>query len=149
MNWAQRTGIIASAIPRKMSVLDLGGGFCNLYKHLKECRRYVSLDLEEWTDATVKIDFNKDKLPEMEQFDYLVCQGTLEYLNEPEKFLRDIRKYGGILLLTYWFEKLADGKWRNKLNPDEFKDILRKAGWMIVFERSVSGRQKLFYCVKI
>ena len=135
--WDKRTELIAKIIPEGISVLDLGGGFGNLYQYLIDCPRYISLDIKEWTDATIKADFNKGEFPDMyPEFQIIVCQGIIEYIERPAEFLESIKKYGSKLLITR----------DNKVGMAEFKELLQNTGWEVIFSRSIIGSQKLFYC---
>ena len=146
----RRTEIIASAIPEKCSVLDLGGGLGNLCNCLEgKCCHYISIDKECWTDRTIKADFNKGEFPDLSGQRVIVCQGVLEYLNDPEGFLDKIKKYGGIMLLTYWLGESNDGMKVNSMGMQELKEMLSRTGWKVVFSRTISSNQKLFYCSKI
>jgi len=139
--WDKRNEVVAKAIPEGVSVLDLGGGFGNLYLHLKNCAHYISIDIKEWTDLTIKADFNKGEFPDFcpkREFQIIVCQGLIEYIEKSEEFLEAIKKYGSKLLITR----------DNKMGMDDFKELLKKTGWEIVFSRQAPGSQKLFYCSK-
>jgi hypothetical protein len=97
---------------------------------------------------TTVADFNKGEFPDTGKWEFLVCQGVLEYLDNPEEFLKTIRKYGKILLLNYWFGKSLDERIKDRMEEGEFRKILEKAGWKVIFEKNVTGAQKLFYCSK-
>lgn len=146
--WKSRTQMIVEIMPTGVTVLDLGGGFCNLKKYLKYWQTYISIDVEKWTDLTIKADFNKGEFPDdMGQWQIIVCQGLLEYIENPEQFLTTIKKYGDTLIITYLMAVKCDVEQRkNRLTFKQVKDILAKVGWKIVFEKDVSEKQKLFYC---
>lgn len=147
VNWRRRCALVARAIPEGVSVLDIGGGFGNLFRFLKNCR-YLSLDTDAWTDHTIKADFNKGQFPDMHpKFQIIVCQGILEYIDEPEKFLEKIKKYGDTMLLTYRTGR-TDPKQKNGFSFEELKNIIKEAGWDIIFQRPVARMQRFFYCRK-
>lgn len=152
MRWDGRTRLIAKIIPEGVSVIDLGGGFGNLFRHLKNCQNYVSLDVKNWTDATIKADFNKGEFPDIKpEFQMIVCQGILEYIEKPEEFLNKIKKYGSRLLITY--RPIAGHKdtgiYKNSMSAIEAVKKIKGAGWEIIFSREIIGTQKLFYCSRI
>lgn len=129
-------------------VLDLGGGLGTLHNYLKDCN-YVSIDLKKWTSNTIVADFNKNEYPNIGQYDYIICQGILEYIENPEYFLRRIRKYGKILIGSYWFNGTGKMGRKNDLSLRELKDLFKKTGWDLVFISKFSNNQKIFFCSKI
>jgi len=149
--WDRRSKILSMAIPEGISVIDLGGGMGTLDKYLKNCA-YKSIDLKKWTDETVVADFNKGEFPDIDNatFQMIVCQGVIEYITDPELFLIKIKKYGRNLLITYRQVRADENKhlYKNNLNNDEFMEMLRLAGWDILFSRTIASSQKLFYCSK-
>lgn len=146
VEWTRRTKAIADFINkasanRKQKVLDLGGGLGHLNKYIKNCD-YLSMDLQEWTPATIVADFNKGEFPDITKQDILVVQGTLEYINDPVAFLKSIQKYGPLLILTYrrWTPD-REVMPRNRLSFDEVEKALADSGWtkereMGFFDRS-------------
>ena len=136
--WKKRTEFIAKLIPKGSSVIDLGGGLGHLFKYLDDCH-YVSLDVDTFTDATIKADFNKGEYPDIKpKYQYVVAQGIIEYMNKPKEFLRQIQKYGDILILT--FRRYAPGKWRAPRKDFTFIDIfewLKVTGWEKLCEKNL------------
>jgi hypothetical protein len=147
--WEHRTKIIADILPERATVIEMGGGFCHLEKYIKN-GEYISLDLKPWTDKTIVADFNKGQFPELLGiYQFIVCQGILEYIEGPEEFLREIKKYGKILIITYRLGQKKEIKERkNRMTFVEIREILEKNGWEILLKSiiSISGEQQLFYC---
>jgi hypothetical protein len=137
--WEKRTREIAKIIPRRAEVLDLGGGLGHLYRYLKDASAYLSFDTKKWHSMTVEADFNKGEYPKTSTtFQFLVCQGLLEYIKDPQEFLVRIQQYGDMLVLTY---RRANGEWThgrvNDLDFDKVKVLLRSVGWDVVFSKSL------------
>jgi hypothetical protein len=145
IHFRNRNMNVAKVIPEGSSVLDLGGGFCGLYRFIKNCR-YLSLDLKLWTDMTVEADFNKGIFPNVGRFQFLVCQGIMEYLEEPMEFLEKIKKYGDTMILTYKPGCTDLSKQILGIPFEEMIEMLDKCGWEIIFEKQINSTQKLFYC---
>jgi hypothetical protein len=147
--WKTRTKIIADILPDGARVIEMGGGFCHLEKYIKN-GEYISLDLKPWTDKTIVADFNKWQFPELlGLYQFIICQGILEYIEKPERFLNEIKKYGKIMILTYLTDTTHDvADRKNKLTFNEIREMLEKTGWDILMQSiiSISGEQKLFYC---
>lgn len=158
VEWEKRTKLIAKIIPSYLSVVDLGGGYENLNKYLIKCL-YKSIDKYLCTTDTIVADFNKDEFPdgdyEGQDFDYIVCQGTLEYITDPNNFLQKIKKYGDVLILTYRiYEKSPID--RNYYGFENIRFFLKENGWEIILEKVIefdkkieSDRELLFYCRKM
>jgi hypothetical protein len=149
--WEHRTKRIADFLPDNCSAVDVGGGFCHLTK-LVNFREYVSIDIKDWTDKTVLADFNKGEFPEVGAFEFVICQGIIEYMVDPLAFLKGISKYGSRLILTYRKGKQKVGRYRNDLSFQKVEELLNKAGYRIVVRQWVCEtegvyNEKLFYCV--
>lgn len=102
-HWDARNVYIASLIPDRSSVLDLGAGAQTLRGHLKPGCRYQPCDLVRSSPDVILCDFNRRAFPNLagELFDYVVCSGVLEYIRQPEEFIAHIRHYGRRLIVTY------------------------------------------------
>jgi hypothetical protein len=150
--WKERTQIIASIIPKGVSVLDLGGGFCHLKKYLSYWQglKYLSMDIEEWTDCTIKADFNKGEFPDRGEWQIIVCQGIIEYIKDPIYFLEKIKKYGETLIITYLDVRRGEAELRGRLNFTPIADFEKviELEWEIVMERKIKHGQKIYYCKK-
>ena len=144
--WKKRTKIIAKIIHSGSDVLDLGGGYENLNQFLNNCR-YVSIDNFECTEDTVLADFNKGEFPDFyHKWDYLVCQGLIEYIRKPKRFLTEIQKYGDVLIITYRKNSPAP-VWRNELSFKKLRDIIKESGWEIVMGKTIiKKKEMLYYC---
>lgn len=139
--WKRRTKAIASIIPPEASIIELGGGFSYL-KRLLPKNQYKSIDIKKWNDLTVVADFNKGEFPDMEIFDVIVCQGILEYIEQPSEFLRKIQKYGRRMLLSYRSAK--DGL----LTFENLDQVLYLAGWEKNNELMLTPKEKILYCTR-
>lgn len=143
--WHYRTATIAKIFPENVSILDLGGGYQHLKRYLPNGSVYASIDIFPCTPDTIVADFNKGEFPSFPTtFHFVVCQGIIEYIRNPQIFLTKIRKYGKILVITYK-EKSEAPIWRNDMPFEEFRKLLKKTRWEIVMERELKN-ELLFYC---
>jgi hypothetical protein len=148
--WDSRTKKIAKIIPENSSVIDLGAGKQNLKKFLITPSRYVPIDKFELSPDTIVADFNLDQYPDVEPADFMVAQGIIEYLDEPEKFLQRIRKYGDRLVITYREQFGSPGMERkNSFTFTELIDMLEGAGWKVARSIEFTSRHAIFECTKI
>lgn len=145
--WPDRTKAISEIVPPEASVIELGGGMCNLKKFIPQ-NKYVSIDVEEWTDVTIKADFNKGEFPETEKFDVVVCQGILEYIERPYDFLNMIHKYGRRLIISYHLGGNDVESRKNWMSFVELENLLNECGWLRLKERILNSREKIICCVK-
>lgn len=149
VKWTSRNKLVAKYI-RKGSLLDIGGGLGEILDFTKPTR-YVSLDREVWSRHTIVVDLNDTReYPICEKpFDNVLCQGIIEYINDPITFLKHIKKYGGYLILTY---REGDGKGypverQCFLNQAGMKDTIKMTGWEIEkVVDSVSKLEKVYIC---
>lgn len=142
--WKVRTEFIAKLIPFGSSVLDLGGGLCHLEPYLLNCK-YTSVDLEKWAEETIVADLGAKELPEIKAHQYIVAQGVLEYIPNGERFLRNIRKYGQVLILTN--RRWEKNDWRDiprvQRNFGDVSRMLKVSGWKVMFSRVLSRSKGL------
>lgn len=146
--WKKRMEAVVKLIPFASAVVDLGGGYSHLEKQIeqKKCR-YVSLDIEKWTDKTIKADFNKGEFPDAPFGETIVCQGILEYIEDPLNFLKRIKKYGRILILTYMVGEIRMER-KNNFEISELREKIIEAGWEINFDELIQKNERIFECLK-
>lgn len=146
VEWKLRTGVIAGLIKQFQakipvnSILDVGGGLCNLYKYLSEKTEYVSIDIKPYSDKTVVCDLNNDPLPDLHKFDIIVLQGILEYVETPMSLLKSLKRYGNRAILTY---RKAPSKVK-RLNQFDWKQIemiIDLAEWKIDWQHTLEKRK--------
>ena len=138
------------------SIIDLGGGMGHLYHEIKlKSFEYISIDTEEWTSATVKANFNKDEFPDITpKFQSIIaCQGLVEYMERPKKFLKEIHKYGDPLVISYRVGTPHPNR-KNFYTFKEFEGRLIKAGWLCVAEWTIGYKkkealEKIYLCVDL
>jgi len=108
----------------------------------------VSIDRYPCTPDTVVSDFNKGEYP-VYSADYVVAQGIVEYLTNPEEFFTKARQYAPVLLFTYLEPgpRMAEPR-GHSLTRKEVEDIATEAGWTIVFSRTATHGQRLYYCTQ-
>lgn len=146
--WNARTRRIAQAIKRGSSVLDLGAGEQNLKRFLKRCE-YFPVDLYPCTPETIVMDLNNIDVTKLPHVDYLIAQGLLEYLDDPEDFLKQIGHLGDNLVTTYRFEFGSPGMERkNNFPRDQVHSMLKRAGWARVLQKDYTPQHAIFYCRK-
>lgn len=147
--WSSRNKLIASFIEDNKSVLDIGGGLCELKTYIKPME-YKSIDIQKWTDDTIVSNLNKS-LPFVRPhhallWNYIICQGVIEYIEDPVLLLRGLHMYGSTLILTYRKGIIKDMR-VNAYTHNEIKILLILSGWnLIAMHDSVSKLEKIYIC---
>lgn len=150
VKFTSRNKLVSKYI-EKGTLLDIGGGLGEILDFVKPTE-YKSIDTKIWNDKTIVADLNNGIYPVFEKpFNNILCQGILEYINDPVLFLHKIKKYGDYLVLTY---REGDGKGypverKCFLRHEAVKDYLKMTGWKIVkILPSVSKLEKIYICDK-
>lgn len=146
VEWTERAKLAAKFIAADTSVIDLGGGQGEFYKHLKGKCYYLALDIKPWTEFTQVCDFNKDELPNFPPFQFIVCLGTVEYIEKPEEFLAGIKKYSDKLVVSYRESSNGGMDRKNNLKYEEIEKMIEDAGWEILANKKVKNGDRLYYC---
>jgi hypothetical protein len=142
--WENRTKKVAELIPPGFSVLDIGGGMGHLYQHLPKGTDYLSIDIRDWTDKTIIANLNLH-FPDVPLTGdvCIVCQGIIEYLDNPFWFLQQIKKYGSTLVITYRPKSPTVMPRLNDLSFQQFKAALQQAGWRVIKEQNSRSLKKI------
>lgn len=98
-SWTDRNKIIASNILPNSNILDLGCGHKDLLNYITP-KTYLGIDYNDVADLS--INFNLDFTLPDENWDYIVCSGLLEYLNDIPKFLLTIKHHAKRYIISYW-----------------------------------------------
>lgn len=135
--WDERNIQIAELIPDHSSVLDLGAGAQTLRKYLRPNCRYQPCDLVESSPDILRCDFNRGIYPDIDPFfyDYVICSGLIEYLWQPEAFLKRISQFGSHFVLSYcarrdddsFTGRLATG-WVNHMSFEQMSTLIANSG---------------------
>ncbi len=144
--WTARTKEVAKFIPIYATVLDIGGGLCELYDHLECPLIYNSLDIEEWTNHTIKADLNKE-FPKVGTYQYCVVAGVLEYIDNPPIFLQKVSEHSNIMILTYRNNTKGGMPRKNNLMPEHLESII-SVYWEILVRKDLPTTDTLYFCRK-
>ncbi len=133
-------------------ILDVGAGSGMLTRVAPDCE-YLALDLLEHAPGTQLCDVDSNGIPAADGgvWDVVAALDVLPYLYDPVAFLRDARKRGKRLLLTYPIkgtgtdaERLVAG-WRQDWTKPDLDRELNAAGWTIIDEAE-EGKEKVLCC---
>lgn len=146
IHWHARAELVAKYIKSNTTILDLGGGNQDILQYIAP-KKYISVDKFPVTSETIECNFNEEPLPDFEyNFDYILCQGLIEYLIKPFDFLNDIHKYGDTLVITYYPKDIRIFK--NYFEFHSFEQMLYKSGWRIQNITQMLGtpNQRIYFC---
>jgi hypothetical protein len=133
---SERNRLIAAMIAPGSTVLDVGAGTQQLRRFLPDDCEYQPCDLQPAPGVLV-CDLNEGRLPAVShRYDVLVASGVLEFLRNPESFLRRIHSLGETLLFSYRVrppaeplrERLKPG-YLSHLTQDELELMLDRLGY--------------------
>ena len=99
--WNERARLAADFIPSGATVLDLGCGAMALEGYLPFGCRYIPCDVVRRDPRTLLCDLNEDPVPGAPGVTHITCLGVLEYLRNPQAFLRQLRAFQTPVVLSY------------------------------------------------
>lgn len=147
-DWELRVAQLAAFIPEKCVVMDLGCGTMTLKKYLDK-QEYLPVDYKSRGPDTIICNFNNYEFPS-EKADVYFISGCLEYINDPEWFLKKCSQAESKLLLSYCtLEEFPSAKdriqrnWQNNLTKDQLISIVTATGFTLQNEEMTKTRNTL------
>jgi hypothetical protein len=139
--WSERNKVIGSYIDMNTNVLDLGCGHKDLLKYIKP-KKYIGIDFNDQAD--IKINFNLEFSLPRDEWNFIVCSGLLEYLNDVPAFINKIKKTSNKYIITYWSknEQLRKPNGLEKFSVSDFLDLINQH-FIIIEKNSWNNHQIL------
>ncbi|NMM48803.1 class I SAM-dependent methyltransferase [Marinigracilibium pacificum] len=134
-NWDSRTIKMASYVQPNSSVIEFGAGRLVLKDHLPANCNYTPSDIVERGHNTLVIDLNKYPLPDLDNFDYAIFSGVLEYVNKLPKFVDFLSPRMKTIVASY--ATLEKNKlrgihgWVNSYTEQQFVEIFENSGYVM------------------
>jgi hypothetical protein len=133
---AERNRLMGALIASGSSVLDVGAGTQELRRFLPDGCEYQPCDLQPAPGVLV-CDLNAGQMPAVShRYDVLVASGVLEFLRDPEAFLRRIHSLGETLLFSYRVRPPSEPRWQrlksgylSHLTQAELESMLDRLGY--------------------
>jgi hypothetical protein len=101
-SWDERNRFIGAMIPEGASVIDVGAGNMTIRNFIPSSCVYQPVDCVKGCSDTLIADFNNGIIPELgRQYDYAICSGVLEYMQDPGRFLAVVSGWADTILLSY------------------------------------------------
>jgi hypothetical protein len=138
-SWQSRNNVIAEYIPTGVSVLDIGCGNQDMKHLIGTSCSYTGLDcVKHNLSDVIVLDFNAVDASDVvlnKRYDYAICSGVLEYINDPLAFIKFVSANAENIILSYILaetrltirECAADG-WISNLNRVQLQKLLTDNG---------------------
>lgn len=112
--WLLRAELASYLIRSNDVVCDLGAGSQKIRSLLPESVEYIPVDCVKEHENTFVTDLNKDFTLPDRPFNVILCLGLLPYLNDLQKFFRNLvaQQPGKFILFSYGFAKDGDANRR-------------------------------------
>lgn len=145
-NYKERINIMYNLINFKgvhiiYNILDIGCGQEYLKSLLPNNLKYIGLDIIKRSDNTIVADINNIKNAQLKYYDYVFCSGVLEYIDNLENFLKEIRYHGVWFIFSYAsnntsIEERIKSDWVNHYTKEEFEKLLEKLNFQILNKKN-------------
>lgn len=149
--WAKRAEIAATLVTPGSTVLDLGCGSMALEKLLPPGCQYIPCDMVRRDERTLVCDLNSGVFPQVKEATVITVLGVLEYIYEPEPFIKKLYDYRLPIIISYiptdsgiYPDRPAMG-WVNHLSWQELAAIFQRIGFHLYKVLRVDSSQVLMY----
>lgn len=147
--WRRRAEVAASMLPANAAIMDVGCGAMYLQRAAAP-RFYLPIDREAGVEIIRPLNLNQDDIPLdwYHEVDVVACLGVFEYLDEPERVIRDAARCGKAMLISYnqktSFSKTAARQRGSSFSIEELEDIFAEYGFSIAQKVPFGGTQILW-----
>lgn len=150
--WPERARAICKLIPKGSKVIDFGAGYESI-NYFAKLSVYTAVDKHLCTQNTVKADFNAGIWPKVrEKYDFAVCQGIVEYIDDVHAFLNKIKEYSECFLVTYRRSSPSNQQKAqarvNYFTPREFESLLFRHGFKLKHIEKTDRSEYLYFITK-
>lgn len=151
--WKERIRHMSVYIQPTDSVVDLGCGMMWLRDFLKTTNIYFPVDYKKRDSSTIICNFNKEEFPAI-QADIYFMSGCLEYIDNPNEFIKNISNYTNKCIVSYCsvelFSDLEVRKnlmWKNHLSNKELISLFEKHLFKLEdYQTTETNNQIFFFC---
>lgn len=149
--WTPRSARAAELLGPVESVLDVGCGTMGL-EPLLQTQRYMPSDVVARDERTIVRDYNAEGPPPV-NVEAVAVLGVLEYLLDPESFMRQLRAAKAVV--TYCttdspspLEPRRSHAWVNDMDHSAVVEMFGRAGWEIHSDEQLDGAQRMWLLVR-
>lgn len=119
--WTERNLWVKNFISENVSVVDWGCGNKDILRYINPSK-YLGID--RISTADVVADFNIEIPTLFSKYDIGLVLGVLEYLNDPEYFLKSIKPSADTFIILCLSNKRKKPEWKNNFSAEEFNNLL-------------------------
>lgn len=135
--WKRRISALATFLEDEKRVLDLGCGKMWLKEMLPKEVQYIGCDYVERGQDTLVCDFNKKEFPAV-RVDVCFVSGVLEYIQDTDWFLKNIKNCCNALIISYCTTDLHPSvkvrrlhNWVNDFSFEQLKEKIESKGFVL------------------
>ena len=119
--WSERNLWIREFIPNDCSIIDWGCGDKDVLRYISP-PKYLGIDQNPLAD--IQANFN-ESIPVIDKkYDTGLVLGVLEYLDDPNQFLRTIKPTADQFIILCFVNRRRKPEWTNAFTSDEVKQML-------------------------
>jgi len=137
-NWTKRTILVSQLMIENKDILDLGCGKKEILKYYKS-KSYIGVDIREDADLIINL---KDNFIIPGTYDYVLCCGILEYIDDIELFFKKIMFLGKEFIITWWPKNIYI-----PMSEEDFEKSLNK--YFLIIQKKTTNTQFIYKCKKI
>ncbi|WP_031481262.1 FkbM family methyltransferase [Maridesulfovibrio frigidus] len=148
-----RAGLAGQFVPEHSKVLDAGAGMMLLRDYIPETCIYTPLDIVARSRKCIVADLNQHQYPD-QKYDVIMGLFIIEFLHEPEEFLKWAYKSSNKLIFTYYPARPNSERDRriaglfNDLGHKEIAEMIELSGWKLLKMTGISAGQICYQCEK-
>lgn len=139
-SWDSRTIFLSKFIKENSCVIDVGCGNQVLRRNIPTSCNYIPIDLAKRTSDTIVVDLNKSfKINNLQNSDYTIFSGVLEYLVDIKYVINFFRLKTNFIILSYnckesvsCIKKRKELGWVNHFSKNEILEIINDSGFVII-----------------
>lgn len=130
--WSERNNWVKNFIPDNTSIVDWGCGDKDILRYIKPSK-YTGIDQNESADFQADFDIEVPVL--FSKYDIGLVLGVLEYLHDPEYFLRSIKPSADTFIVLCLSNKRKKPEWKNNFSIEDFNNLLIPIWNSVSFDR--------------
>ena len=129
--WQKRAEAMSGWLQEGDSILDLGAGDLILRQYLPLNCVYLSVDRKFRPDLWKVSDLNKEPVPKGD-YDVIYIAGLVEYLDEPETFLKSIHGMSDRVIISMRTNLTGAERWPKNLRVENRHVLFKNLGFTIM-----------------
>lgn len=138
-DWELRADSMSKMIPNDVkSLLEIGCGKGTLVNHIRNDIEYHGSDINPQIEGAIKLDLNRDELPEI-KVDMYYLAGVIYYMDDLKETIKKLCNGTKYILLDYngrelsntWGEVIVGGLKKNYVKTSDVINTFRENGYIL------------------